>query len=332
MPIRPKGSVMMQVMGKFGQWLIDRLIATPDGSFSCRCLRRLRRGVVAISDPVVSIPLGNTKLLAPLCHNLPLYQKQHPLYDSVLRRFVDFLAGQEAPPNIIDVGANIGDTAVALVHGNESRVLCVEGGEKFLGLLDRNRFAYSDRVRVERCFLGRKSKTVNGLLHSFAGTASLQSSRTGDSVEILSLVEVLTRWPEFASARILKVDTDGYDCEVLRGAMEWIAKLRPIIFMEFYPRLLEAVSGDYMEVFDLLVAAGYDLVLYYANTGEYISGGRLSDGIAADIASLTHKSYGPVYYDLFLFHRDDDLLGARFRVQERLFHERSGVKDRVNAV
>jgi len=222
---------------------------------------------------------------------------------------------------IIDVGANVGDTAALLAEGSDVSILCIEGGREFFELLGRNTTPYGERVEVSESFLGREESSVDGELKFHNGTAHFEQKASGISTRVLTLPQTLAQHPRFLSSRILKSDTDGYDCEVLRGALPWLREAKAVIFVEFIPKLLEKVSADYLETFQLLHEVGYDLVISYRNTGEYFNSGHLNDpGFIADLELLTRKSYGAEYFDLFLFHKADDELGRRFRQIERELH------------
>jgi FkbM family methyltransferase len=58
---------------------------------------------------------------------------------------------------------------------------------------------------------------------------------------------------------ILKIDVEGHEIEVLRGARRTLAHARPVVFLELHLDLLEKRNHDPVEVLQLLEAAGYTL-------------------------------------------------------------------------
>ena len=50
----------------------------------------------------------------------------------------------------------------------------------------------------------------------------------------------------------IKVDTDGFDCEVLRGAIKTIEKFKPTIIFEYHPSFWEEKGDDLGKVRNLL--------------------------------------------------------------------------------
>ena len=68
--------------------------------------------------------LANHNLILPANHPLPSYQKRHKLYDKFLPHISKFL---ENNSTIIDIGANCGDTLVAMYHNNKNlNYVCIE--------------------------------------------------------------------------------------------------------------------------------------------------------------------------------------------------------------
>jgi FkbM family methyltransferase len=55
----------------------------------------------------------------------------------------------------------------------------------------------------------------------------------------------------------IKIDVDGYEVEVLRGAKHTIEKFSPLIFIEFSPIHYEALSTTFQEQVEILVNHGY---------------------------------------------------------------------------
>src|SRR5215468_3310141 len=76
-----------------------------------RVLRRMREWLVRHGDPVVQFDLDGSKMLAPLSHELPLTRKRLPCYSANLGRIAAQVKGKYPDLTVIDIGANIGDSA-----------------------------------------------------------------------------------------------------------------------------------------------------------------------------------------------------------------------------
>jgi FkbM family methyltransferase len=88
------------------------------------------------------------------------------------------------------------------------------------------------QVRPYRAALGRDVGTIKVPIVDYArennfGGLSLLGSSVGEDVPLLALDSIA-----LPSLRMLKVDVEGMEAEVLSGARETIARLRPIIYVE----------------------------------------------------------------------------------------------------
>ncbi len=167
-------------------------------------------------------------------HELPLYQSQHRLYD----RFLPILCKRlEAADHwIIDVGANVGDTAVAVAQTCANPILCIEGDACYFDLLKRNvDKLLGARERPARCVKALVGTgRFSGSLKRDGTTAGLVQDCTSDH-HAVPLDEVVREAGVSVGEIILvKVDTDGYDSDVILSATGILATSRPILFWENY--------------------------------------------------------------------------------------------------
>jgi FkbM family methyltransferase len=59
------------------------------------------------------------------------------------------------------------------------------------------------------------------------------------------------------TVRFVKMDVDGYECTVLRGAQKMLKRDKPLLLMEMMPYGLAEAGGSLEELLGLLSAAGY---------------------------------------------------------------------------
>lgn len=176
---------------------------------------------------------------------------------------------------VVDVGANYGYTTTYFASevGPDGFVLSVEPEPDTRRLLEHN---------VRRCGY-RNVQVVPAAAGDRAGRATLWRSATNlanhslteglvpnvrDCVE----VDVLTV-DELCATRlgdrlptVLKVDVEGWEWSVLRGARQVLERSRPAIWLEYWPDGIRANGHEPHDVLDLLDGLGYlttahDLVL-----------------------------------------------------------------------
>jgi FkbM family methyltransferase len=211
-----------------------------------------RRLLVRLGDPTVRYRVGGVDLELPLSHELPFYRHDHPLYDERIGVLARELGGP-----VVDVGANVGDTAALVRAESDVPILCVEGDERFFSFLERNAARLGD-VELERAFV---EAPVRGRVERGAGTARIVAGR--DDLPAKPLARILDEHPRFARPALLKLDTDGLDVPILLANLELLERLRPVLFFEYDPHL-----GASPGIFEGLAEAGYRTAEWFENTGE----------------------------------------------------------------
>ena len=153
----------------------------------------------------------------------------------------------------IDVGGHVGffTMQMAAMVGPEGRVYAFEPFDPNADLLERsiaeNRFA--DRVRFHRAAVGAAAGTAaltfpvetlnsGGAYLLPDGTAPLAGNQT-KNVPVVALDALALRRP----VRFIKMDVEGAEPQVMRGAERLLREDRPVILSELHPTQLERASG-----------------------------------------------------------------------------------------
>jgi FkbM family methyltransferase len=258
--------------------------------------RLLRLGPGSITTSVHGISLE-----MPAEHLLPLYVSMHPNQDKPLAELAAKLHQADGFLYAIDVGANIGDTALMMRKAVASGTfLCVEGSERFLPYLQANLAAHADREAcffVESVLLGERNETLPLSLHGGYGTASLQKSAGHSQFRSLDslLQDVKYRSLEW---NLIKIDTDGHEQEILNGATAIIAKRRPALFIEYAPRVLIEKGSDRLEIFRWLAKAGYTDLAIFTSAGELLMRLNTTDLQLIDDLAAYSLNTGTFHYDV----------------------------------
>jgi FkbM family methyltransferase len=234
-----------------------------------KAITLLRRVLVAGGDPLISYRIGDNSVLMPLSHNLPLFQRDYHQYSENLGRIAAICAEKYLDMKVIDVGANIGDTAACVRKYVNVPVLCIEGDRKYFELLQQNAKTLGEKIEVELSFVYYESGEICGRMATSQGTGRLVLENEGETICARTLSEILNDHPEFSDARLIKIDTDGFDCKIIAAEHALLKSKKPVLFFEYDPYLCSIYGYEAEEVFESLRKAGYRYLVVYFNTGEF---------------------------------------------------------------
>lgn len=307
------------------EWIFSRMLnrsRSPVGRVATRLAWMLRRlAIRGLPDHVVRYRLGGREVLLPFAHDLPVILATHPLYATNLVRLVEVVAAARARPLVVDIGANVGDTAILIRESVTCPVICVEGDPGYLDLLRRNVDGMADVYPAE-AFVSFGADSGSALtLERRDGSAHLRPTGGGSGVTTTPLQAVLDHVGQGGTPRILKVDTDGYDARILIDNQDLLNQARPILFFEYDPKLMRKTGdNDRLRLFRALAGIGYVRALVYQNTGELLSVADVNDEeFWSDLSTCLLVGPPGHYVDLAVFHSDDQALAEAFTGSERRF-------------
>jgi len=164
---------------------------------------------------------------------------------------------------VVDIGANVGDytSVAASLVGGTGHVYAVEPGPDNAALLN-DRFRAHGNVTVIPAAVVDHTGTVplfldrrDGRRHSLA---SGNVGKAGGSVEVrgISLDEVFSR---LSRLKVIKIDAQGAEHQILRGAQTVLRALKPTLILELWPQGLVNLGATARRVLESLDAAGYDV-------------------------------------------------------------------------
>lgn len=168
-------------------------------------------------------------------------------WDDVLATVIPALLPEDEPV-ICEVGSNIGASLLQMKKVKPSaRILAFEPSDRFRPFLERNvKLAGLEHVEISSLLVGRCSGSVwlynnnNSASASHTAYASHRPRRRQQTA-MTTLDEVFRQRPP---VDMIKVDTDGFDFEVLQGAEATLRRDSPILFFEFFPALLSTPASD----------------------------------------------------------------------------------------
>jgi FkbM family methyltransferase len=170
----------------------------------------------------------------------------------------------------IDVGANVGyyTRMLSRLTGSRGKTYAFEPLPKALGLLKLNTRDLANAVVIEKA---ASDQAGSGTFYSrFRGdTSSLEAANDGGrGVPIgITLTTVDEELPGVRGVSLMKIDVEGYELEVLRGAERTLRANRPIVLFEYLQRIADRRGFGLQSFVDLLAPMGYEL-RWVSRSGE----------------------------------------------------------------
>ena len=312
---------------RLAAWLLREACQTPQGSVGRllrKGFRKIREAVVTVADPLVGVEVNGTPLLLPLSHELPVNASLYPIYSQNIGRIARIVA--KASPDataLVDIGANVGDTAAIVGGYCQIPILCIEGHPTFSDILRRNLATLGNHVSLEPSFVNVTTGTLQGRWDYAMGTARLVGGDTDTPIPTRTLSDILEDHPAFRATRIVKIDTDGFDCAIIEAELEFFAKQHPVLFFEYDPRFYAEDYRGLPGLAEHLYLIGYATGLIYDNSGYYMGRVDWSDkdqleDLECYVRALTQRSG---YVDVCAFHKSDLALADVVRTSELAFFE-----------
>lgn len=199
-----------------------------------------------------------------------------------------------APGGIcLDIGANIGNHSVAFADQFE-HVHAFEPNPKALDLLQVNA-KLRPNITVHPIGLSDRTETLEGVqpAHNLGGTGVATASRregTAVTLPLFPLDEVAFD-PGGARIRFVKIDVEGFEEQVIRGAANTLREHRPVIGMEVNRKSITKGSSP-------AINAAYDLGYHhmYAMSRRRTTQIRKVDKAAAKNHPLLLLSMDPIAF------------------------------------
>lgn len=155
----------------------------------------------------------------------------------------------------LDIGAYIGDSTIALLRAGCNVTAFEPFLDAFLCLLFNTRH-YRDAIACYQLAIGNRElvsldysyqEADCGCRYVKVETAGIQTVRIDDVVQL-------------PKVDFIKIDVEGHELHVLRGACATIAKHRPKMFIESCPDTLKRQRAAAKDLHDLVESMGYQIL------------------------------------------------------------------------
>lgn len=198
------------------------------------------------------------------------------------------------PSTIIDIGAYEGTwTEEITILFPEAHILMIEGQKnKEQILLKKSKNIPNSNVKI--ALLGAETKKVEFNIYETASSVFKEDNETNAETEQIELIllDTLVVGTEFEHSDLIKLDTQGYELEILKGG----------------PSVLRSAKVVLMEVSMLGIYKGAPLI------DEVIGFMKLNGFVLYDICSIMRRPYDQALFQSdFLFLKEDHLLRSSTR-------------------
>lgn len=305
----------------FSQLVFNQLIKKRENNLISKVIIRileiLRKLIIKFNGKrLVRYNLNGIDILIPLKHDLPIIKRIFPFYNSNIGRIARYIKEKYSEFQAVDVGANIGDTAIIIKSQIDVPILCIEGDVFYFDILKKNT-ANLKNIVYENSFVGADEKVKINFIN-YKGSARLAvTEKPNQTIELKSLINIVSSYKGFDQIKFLKIDTDGFDCKIIRENVDFIEKFNPVIFFEYDPYFLDLNKDNGLSVFQTLFGLGYNKTIIYTNTGEFLLSLNLGNKQLLEELHLYFSGRkSDMYMDICVFHSEDNDLAERIRILE----------------
>ncbi len=176
-----------------------------------------------------------------------------------------------------DIGANVGMLSLWVLSHASCTAIAFEPNPDCLRLLESSieRNGFGDRITVNPYALGsRPGTSALAIDPKNIGHAVVKAEGSGHRIQVCRLDDVISA-DTWRRCRLVKMDVEGYELEVLKGAVERFTEHRPILIFEVNREQLAEQHMSPSDLGDWLRTCGYTAfhavgpVLYPPENGVY---------------------------------------------------------------
>lgn len=299
--------------------------------FVQRAVARLAQRLTKNMGAAVTYSVDGIPLRIPPAHETPFLWSQNSDYSKSLARVAEICAGKYPSGVILDIGANVGDSAALIrSRGVVNTIVAVEGLPWFFKMLRANLVSLGD-TRAVQTFIGPDAGQADlkvrlssaGNAHVYEDGEAYGAEASGDSIsgKFITVAELAETTAPGREVKLIKTDIECYDIPVLNGSLEFLSKHRPVVFMELHIRDIdERVKGvTWTNLWTGLRNAGYTKAFYWYNSGDFLCMVDLERDarIIEDLHGYFRNRAGLIYADVCLMHSNDADLATRLYEVEK---------------
>jgi FkbM family methyltransferase len=285
--------------------------------------------------------VGGHKIRLPEGHALPDYQKRYKRYDFTLGELARIVSEKHPGSPRIDIGANIGDSWALMNRHVIAETLLIEGDPAYTKLLKFNVDRLGHPAQICEVFCGTESGVVSeeSIKRTGAGTSSINKTTAladDSTVPVLTLREILDLHPDFRLSKLIKLDTDGYDFDIIEANAALFSEMQATIYYECAPFVQENGLKASIKSFQELIKF-FKFFVIYDNFGHFLcslEGDNLFDRyleLMVFLASNRADGAAIYYFDIAAFTPDNkDLFAILKDFETSRFFTRTKIASQIS--
>lgn len=250
------------------------------------------------------IKCGAYEIEAPANHILLKLLKSQPYRDLCVGITAKYISAKYPDGTIIDIGANIGDTAALIATYAQNKLILIEPSDYYFEYLVRNISQFPNEIEAKKILIS-DGREICGTFNYWGGTASFNERADGKMQMTTERLSTIAN----QNTCFIKTDTDGYDFKILLNSLEWLASTHPAILFENQIKDIQDLnSAD--ELYARLIQIGYAYFIVWDDPGFHLVSTTSLD-ILIDLNRYLFKvtdndGHKSVYnYDVLCLHEND---------------------------
>ena len=283
-------------------------------------LQRTRKTKWHLPGTIIPTKVGRYVIQVPATNPMYLYYESNPNFIGQLGTLTSLVWKKYPAMAAIDIGANVGDTACLIKTAQDVPVLCIEGDDKSFEFLQKN-VVQLGSTTAHKLFLGEKTDTISANLACAGWNTTILpgSSDSSRQIKVVKFDDFIATQPGRENYKLLKIDTEGFDCAIIRGAKEFIRQVAPAIFFEYNRQGMELIGEPGLETLFLLGELGYSMIAFHDAKGRFICSTTLADrDRVRDLHDYADGKNSEIYYlDITVFHERDTDIAMKYLETER---------------
>ena len=213
-----------------------------------------------------------------------------------------FIRHLEPDALVIDAGANFGHYALVAAKfvGSAGRVIAFEPNTETFQLLQSNIAMLTNQnvIAVQaglsddngKMSLSIDSSNPGG--HSFT-KGNVRETKESETIPIYNLDHYLSSNQIAPPVSLIKIDVQGFEAKVIRGAVGTIQRDHPVVFCEVAPEAMKNSGDDFLELLEFFKDANYTVQFINTANGHLE---EVSYEQASDILRQPEREYADLIF------------------------------------